>query len=221
MRQDRAEHTSQPKLARFVYMLCCAANAPYIMQTNFTADQLRDPQIAEANAILQTCVHSGFCTNTCPTYVLTRDENKSPRGYRSHPRDARKRRCARSENRRAPRQLPFVPVLHDDLRGEGGLRPSDRPRAGLYPGQFPPLADRAHVTCISRARAAASARVRRGYLARAAGAPIAAFDAAAVANDLELFRRGLRQISLRRRCFRRKAQCGSAWRSSPAARSRR
>ena len=45
------------------------------MQTNFTADQLRDPQIAEANAILQTCVHYGFCTNTCPTYVLTRDEN--------------------------------------------------------------------------------------------------------------------------------------------------
>jgi glycolate dehydrogenase iron-sulfur subunit len=50
------------------------------MLTNFTAAQLRDPQIAEANAILQTCVHYGFCTNTCPTYVLTRDENESPRG---------------------------------------------------------------------------------------------------------------------------------------------
>jgi glycolate oxidase iron-sulfur subunit len=50
------------------------------MQTNFTAAQLRDPRIAEANAILQTCVHYGFCTNTCPTYVLTRDENESPRG---------------------------------------------------------------------------------------------------------------------------------------------
>src|SRR5262245_45677411 len=50
------------------------------MQTNFTTAQLSDPQIAEANAILQTCVHYGFCTNTCPTYVLTRDENESPRG---------------------------------------------------------------------------------------------------------------------------------------------
>src|SRR5262245_12663871 len=50
------------------------------MQTNFTTAQLRDPQIAEANAILQTCVRYGFCTNTCPTYVLTRDENESPRG---------------------------------------------------------------------------------------------------------------------------------------------
>jgi glycolate oxidase iron-sulfur subunit len=50
------------------------------MQTNFSANQLRDPDIAEANAIITTCVHYGFCTNTCPTYVLTRDENESPRG---------------------------------------------------------------------------------------------------------------------------------------------
>jgi glycolate oxidase iron-sulfur subunit len=50
------------------------------MQTSFTAEQLRDPEIAEANGILETCVHYGFCTNACPTYVLTRDENESPRG---------------------------------------------------------------------------------------------------------------------------------------------
>jgi glycolate oxidase iron-sulfur subunit len=50
------------------------------MQTHFSPAQLRDPDIAEANRILQTCVHYGFCTNTCPTYVLTRDENESPRG---------------------------------------------------------------------------------------------------------------------------------------------
>src|SRR5262249_39749854 len=50
------------------------------MQTNFTAAQLRDPRIAEADAILPPCVHYGFCTNPCPTYVLTRDENESPRG---------------------------------------------------------------------------------------------------------------------------------------------
>lgn len=50
------------------------------MRTNFTAAQLADPAIAEADQILQTCVHYGFCTNACPTYVLTRDENDSPRG---------------------------------------------------------------------------------------------------------------------------------------------
>src|SRR5258708_30276605 len=50
------------------------------MRTNFSPAQLADPEIADANAILETCVHYGFCTSTCPTYVLTRDENDSPRG---------------------------------------------------------------------------------------------------------------------------------------------
>ena len=50
------------------------------MQTAFTLEQLAQPQIAEADGILKTCVHYGFCTATCPTYVLFRDENDSPRG---------------------------------------------------------------------------------------------------------------------------------------------
>ena len=50
------------------------------MQTHFTADQLADPQIAEADAILRKCVHCGFCTATCPTFVITGDERDSPRG---------------------------------------------------------------------------------------------------------------------------------------------
>jgi glycolate oxidase iron-sulfur subunit len=50
------------------------------MQTNFTLAQLADPDIAEANRILRACVHCGFCTATCPTYVLLGDELDSPRG---------------------------------------------------------------------------------------------------------------------------------------------
>ncbi len=50
------------------------------MQTSFTQAQLARPEIAEAEGILRTCVHYGFCTATCPTYVLFRDENDSPRG---------------------------------------------------------------------------------------------------------------------------------------------
>jgi glycolate oxidase iron-sulfur subunit len=50
------------------------------MQTSFTLAQLSDPNIAEANRILRTCVHCGFCTATCPTYVLLGDELDSPRG---------------------------------------------------------------------------------------------------------------------------------------------
>ena len=50
------------------------------MQTFFTADQLSNPRIAEADGILRKCVHCGFCTATCPTYVLRGDERDSPRG---------------------------------------------------------------------------------------------------------------------------------------------
>jgi glycolate oxidase iron-sulfur subunit len=50
------------------------------MQTSFTLAQLADPQIAEADKILRACVHCGFCTATCPTYVLDGNELDSPRG---------------------------------------------------------------------------------------------------------------------------------------------
>ena len=50
------------------------------MQTAL-ADFIRDtPEGAEADAILRKCVHCGFCTATCPTYLLLGDENDSPRG---------------------------------------------------------------------------------------------------------------------------------------------
>jgi glycolate oxidase iron-sulfur subunit len=50
------------------------------MKTEFSLAQLADPNIAEADKILRACVHCGFCTATCPTYVLLGDELDSPRG---------------------------------------------------------------------------------------------------------------------------------------------
>ena len=50
------------------------------MQTHFSPAQLADPVLAEANGILRACVHCGFCTATCPSYVLLGDELDSPRG---------------------------------------------------------------------------------------------------------------------------------------------
>ncbi len=50
------------------------------MQTTFSPQQLADPHMRESEKILRTCVHCGFCTATCPTYLLLGDELDSPRG---------------------------------------------------------------------------------------------------------------------------------------------
>ena len=70
-RQFRSENHSQPGPAD-------AGRCR--MKTEFSLAQLADPDIAEADKILRACVHCGFCTATCPTYVLLGDELDSPRG---------------------------------------------------------------------------------------------------------------------------------------------
>ncbi|HWI85645.1 MAG TPA: glycolate oxidase subunit GlcF [Sphingomonas sp.] len=50
------------------------------MRTDFSPAQLMDPATATSEAAIRKCVHCGFCTATCPTYVLLGDELDSPRG---------------------------------------------------------------------------------------------------------------------------------------------
>ena len=50
------------------------------MQTQIAPRFQDDPAVAEADAILRTCVHCGFCTATCPTYQILGDELDGPRG---------------------------------------------------------------------------------------------------------------------------------------------
>jgi len=50
------------------------------MKTNLINDYLHTHEGEEANRILRSCVHCGFCNATCPTYQLLGDELDGPRG---------------------------------------------------------------------------------------------------------------------------------------------
>lgn len=50
------------------------------MQTTLSDTARHLPRAEEAESILRTCVHCGFCNATCPTYQLLGDELDGPRG---------------------------------------------------------------------------------------------------------------------------------------------
>lgn len=50
------------------------------MRTDIPEASRADAAVREAEAVLRTCVHCGFCNATCPTYLLTGNELEGPRG---------------------------------------------------------------------------------------------------------------------------------------------
>jgi len=50
------------------------------MQTRLDAQARQLPDADEAERILRSCVHCGFCNATCPTYQILGDERDGPRG---------------------------------------------------------------------------------------------------------------------------------------------
>ena len=50
------------------------------MQTSISQQFQGNHEVQDAEAILRSCVHCGFCTATCPTYQLLSDELDGPRG---------------------------------------------------------------------------------------------------------------------------------------------
>ena len=75
------------------------------MQTHFSPEQLEDPKLQSLEKILRSCVHCGFCTATCPTYVVGGDERDSPRGRIYLIKDL-------LESGRAPKDEDVAPIDH-------------------------------------------------------------------------------------------------------------
>ncbi len=50
------------------------------MQTNFSSEQLANPDIFSSNVELMACLQCGYCIDNCPTFKLLDEEYDSPRG---------------------------------------------------------------------------------------------------------------------------------------------
>ena len=191
------------------------------MRTDFTDEQLADPDTAQSEKILRTCIHCGFCTATCPTYLLLGDELDGPRGRIYLIKDMLAGAgAARRRDGQAHRPLPLLPRLHDDLPVGGQLHAPRRSRAALDRGEIPPALGRAGLAAAARPGADPAVAVPPGPAPRhprQAVRAISAGAAGAVAGAGPGLGPGCIAGRSSGASTRRKASGGCAWRCSPAA----
>jgi len=114
------------------------------MRTNFSLAQLADNRISEANDIFRSCVHCGFCTATCPTFVLLGDELDSPRGRIYMLKDMLEKDKAASANivKHIDRCLTCLSCMTTCPSGVDYMRLVDQGRARIEETYTRPLPDR-------------------------------------------------------------------------------
>ena len=151
-----------------------SADAHRPMQTDLSAEFRDTPEGREADAILRSCVHCGFCTATCPTYQLLGDELDGPRGRIYLIKQVLEGDAGHAEDAAAPRPLPDLPQLRDDLPVRRAIRPPARHRPRDRRAQGRPHAGGGRAALEPAPRAAVGFAVRRGDLVRADGQGIAA-----------------------------------------------
>src|SRR5712672_869554 len=114
------------------------------MKTEFSLAQLADPDIAEADKILLSCVPCGFCAATCPTYVLLGDELDSPRGriYLIKEMLEKNRRPTREAVKHIDRCLSCLACMTTCPSGVNYMHLVDQARARIEKDYSRPLTER-------------------------------------------------------------------------------
>jgi glycolate oxidase iron-sulfur subunit len=154
------------------------------MKTEFSLAQLVDPDIAEADKILRACVHCGFCTATCPTYVLLGDELDSPRGRIYLIKEMLEKDAAPTGEvvKHIDRCLSCLACMTTCPSGVNYMHLVDQARVRIEKGYVRPFADR-WLRTILAAILPRPGRLRAAMRLAALGRPLAALLPAAPAGS--------------------------------------
>jgi glycolate oxidase iron-sulfur subunit len=161
------------------------------MQTSFSLAQLADQDTAEADRILRACVHCGFCTATCPTYVLLGDELDSPRGRIYLIKDMLEggRRATAGVVKHIDRCLSCLACMTTCPSGVHYMHLVDHARAHIEATYARPLLDRALRSLLARVlphNRVFRWALRAARIGKPAAGPLAALGLARLAAMLRL-----------------------------------